>query len=399
MASRHIRGRCRALCALAMCALTVVRLGAQSEHVHESDAAMWTWSWDAKIFTGWNYQQREFRDFQRIESQNWFMGSGERRVFSGPLRLHAMVSLEPFTIQPLGSPQVFQTGETYRRAPLIDYQHPHDLFMQLGVRWARPLAFGRLLAEVAPVGAPAIGPVVFMHRPSASENPTAPLGHHQMDATHITHGVLTVGIERSGLTLEGSWFRGAEPDENRKDLDLGRLDSYSSRLSWNRGGWNAQVSAAHLTTPEWVHPLSDVTRLTASIGFTRSDERLAALVAWGQNREIHGNLDAYLLEATARLRTRHAWYTRAELTTKDILNAGGRHPPGVLHFHPLSRVGALTAGYVFDAAQSRAGRFGIGGDVSVYHVPANLADNYGTPVSFHLFVRYRPIQANAHLTH
>ena len=55
----------------------------------------------------------------------------------------AMVSLEPFTIQPLGSPQVFQTGETYRRAPLIDYQHPHDLFMQLGVRWARPLAFGR----------------------------------------------------------------------------------------------------------------------------------------------------------------------------------------------------------------------------------------------------------------
>ena len=44
-----------------------------------------------------------------------------------------------------------------------------------------------------------------------------------------------------------------------------------------------------------------------------------------------------------RARTRHAWYTRAELTTKDILNAGGRHPPGVLHFHPLSRVGALTA--------------------------------------------------------
>ena len=394
MASRHIRGRCRVLCALAMCALTVVSLGAQSEHVHESDATTWTWSWDAKIFTGWNYQRREFRDFQRIESQNWFMGSGERAIFGGPLRLHAMVSLEPFTIQPLGSPQAFQTGETYRSAPLIDYQHPHDLFMQLGVRWARPLSFGRLFADVAPVGAPAIGPVVFMHRPSASENPTAPLGHHQMDATHITHGVLTVGIERSGLTLEGSWFRGAEPDENRKDLDFGRLDSYSSRLSWNRGGWNAQVSAAHLTNPEWSHPFSDVTRLTASIGFTQSDERLAALVAWGQNREIHGTLDAFLLEATVRTRTRHAWYTRAELTTKDILNAGGRHPPGVVHFHPLSRVGALTAGYVFDAVQSNAGRFGIGGDVSVYHVPANLAGNYGTPVSFHLFVRYRRVQGH-----
>jgi hypothetical protein len=131
----------------------------------------------------------------------------------------------------------------------------------------------------------------------------------------------------------------------------------------------------------------------------QSDERLAAFVAWGQNREIHGTLDSYLLEATVRTRTRHAWYTRAELTTKDILNAGGRHPPGVLHFHPLSRVGALTGGYVFDVVQSNAGSFGIGGDMSVYHVPANLAGNYGAPLSFHLFVRYRPIRANAHLTH
>jgi len=396
MISRHVRGRSRVLCVLAMCSLAVTSLRSQAEHVHESAAPTWTWSWDARIFAGWNYQRREFRDFQRIESQNWFMGNGEGRVFGGPLHLHAMVSLEPFTIQPLGSPQVFQTGETYRRAPLIDYQHPHDLVMGLGIRWGRQLAFGRLFAEAAPVGAPAIGPVVFMHRPSAAENPTAPLGHHQIDATHITHGVLTAGIERSGLTLEGSWFRGAEPDEDRKDLDFGHLDSYSSRLSWNRGGWNAQVSAAHLTSPEWVHPFSDVTRLTASIGFVRSDERLAALVAWGQNREIHGTLDAYLLEATLRARIRHALYTRAELTTKDILNASGRHPPGVLHFHQLSRVGALTAGYVFDAIGSRAGRFGVGGDVSVYHVPANLRGNYGQPASFHLFVRYRPIQGHAH---
>lgn len=382
-----------------MCSLAVIGVSAQSEHLHQPDAATWTWSWDARIFAGWNYQQREFRDFQRFESQNWFMGSGERRIFGGPLRLHAMVSLEPFTIQPLGSPQVFQTGETYGRAPLIDYQHPHDLFMELDMRWARLLAFGRVFAEVAPVGRPAIGPEVFMHRPSASENPTAPLGHHHMDATHITHGVLTAGIERSGLTLEGSWFRGAEPDENRKDLDFGRLDSYASRVSWNRGGWNAQISAAHLTSPEWIHPSSDVTRLTASIGYTQSDERVAALVAWGQNQEIHGTLDSYLLEATVRPRARHAWYTRTELTTKDILNASGRHPPGVVHFHALSRIGAFTAGYVFDVIQSGAGRFGVGGDVSVYHVPANLAANYGTPVSFHLFVRYRPVREQGHLTH
>ncbi|MGH9255241.1 MAG: hypothetical protein ACRD3C_11815 [Vicinamibacterales bacterium] len=394
------------LLVLAMWPLTLASLSAQTEHAHGSDpaapgsnSAAWIWSWDARVFAGWNYQRRKFRDFQQIESQNWFMGSGERQMLGGPLRVHAMVSLEPLTIRPLGSPQVFQTGETYRQAPLIDYQHPHDLFMGLGVQWARPLASGRMFAELAPVGAPAIGPAVFMHRPSASDNPAAPLGHHQLDATHITHGVFTAGVERNGLMLEGSWFRGTEPDENRKDIDFGPLDSYSGRLSWRRHGWDAQVSAAHLTTPEWIHPFSDVTRLTASIGFMRSDGRLAALVAWGQNRETHGNLDAYLLEATLRTHAQHAWYTRVELTTKDILNAGGRHPPGFLHFHPLSRVGALTGGYVFDAVQSRAGRFGIGGDVSVYHVPPNLADNYGAPVSVHLFIRYRPIAGGSHVMH
>jgi hypothetical protein len=405
MMTRHIRARCRVyqrrspwLVVLAICSLTVVSLRAQ-EHVHDPGSATWTWSWDARVFAGWNYQLRKFRDFQEIESQNWFMGTGERQILGGPLLVHAMVSLEPFTIQPLGSPQVFQTGETYRQAPLIDYQHPHDLFMGLGVRWTRPLAFGRLFAEAAPVGAPAIGPAVFMHRPSAAENPAAPLGHHQMDATHITHGVLTAGVARNALMVEGSWFRGAEPDENRRDIELGPLDSYSGRLSWRQRGWDAQVSAAHLTTPEWVEPFSDVTRLTASVGFTRSDGRVAALAAWGQNREIHGKLDAYLMEATLRTHPRHAWYTRVELTKKDILNVGGRHPPGFVHFHPLSLVGALTGGYVFDAVESMAGRFGIGGDVSVYHVPPNLADNYGAPVSFHLFMRYRPIQASPHATH
>jgi hypothetical protein len=365
---------------------------AQTEHVHPaaSDTQTWTWSWDANVFVGWNYQLRKFRDFQKVESQNWLMGRGEHSLASGRLGFHTMLSFEPFTIQPLGSPQVFQTGETYQQAPLIDYQHPHDLFMDLGATWIRTLSHGRVFAEIAPVGAPAIGPTPYMHRPSAAENPTAPLGHHQMDATHITHGVVTGGFGHRAITLGGSWFRGAEPDENRKDIELGRLDSYAGRLSWRHRDWDAQFSAAHLKTPEYIEPFFDVTRLTASIGYTRSDGRAAALLSWGQNREIHGIMDAYLFEGTFRSRGRQALYTRAELATKDILSPGGRHPRGFVHFHPLSRVGALTAGYVFDLADSRAGQYGIGGDVTVYHVPANLRDNYGSPASFHVFLRYRP---------
>ena len=128
------------------------------------------------------------------------------------------------------------------------------------------------------------------------------------------------------VELEGSWFRGREPDENRTDIDFGALDSWALRGTWQRGPWTAQVSGAQLTKPEWVEPFYDMARLTASVAFTGSDGRLAAFLAWGQNREFHGNLDAYLFEATLRPRPRHAWYTRAELVTKDILGAGGRHP-------------------------------------------------------------------------
>jgi len=381
--------------------LAGVSVVAQSEHEHQpvpgNDPPAWKWSWDANVFGGWNYQRRKFRDFQKIESQNWVMGAGERLLGAGRLRFHTMLSFEPFTMQALGSPQVFQTGETYQQAPLIDYQHPHDLFMDLGATWTRPTRDGRVFATLALVGAPALGPEAFMHRASAVGNPTAPLSHHQMDASHISHGVVTGGVESRGFTMEGSVFRGAEPDENRKDIELGRLDSWAVRGRWTRRGWDAQVSGAYLTTPEWVEPFFDVVRLTASLGFTSADGRLAALACWGQNREVHGNLDGYLVEGTLRARPRQSVYGRVELATKDILGAGGRHPRGFTHFHPLSRVGALTLGYIYDVAESRAGRFGIGGDVTVYGVPANLDDNYGRPASFHVFFRYSPTKVATHV--
>ena len=364
-----------------------------------AEGPSWTWSWDARVFGGWNYQRRKFRDFQKLESQNWLMGGGERRAGGGRIRITGMFSLEPFTMQPLGSPQVFQTGETYRQAPLIDYQHPHDLFMGIGAAYDRPIPEGRVFVAVDAVGAPAIGPGSFMHRPSAAENPTAPLTHHMLDSTHITPGVVSIGARRASLTVKGSWFRGREPDENRKDIDFGRMDSWAIQGTWQRREWEAQVSGARLKAPEWVEPFNDVTRLTASVAFTAPDGRLATLLAWGQNREVHGILDGYVAEATLRPWARHAWYTRAELVTKDILGAGGRHPRGFDHFHPLSRVAALTAGYVFDAVSTPGGILGAGADATLYKVAANLRDSYGAPASFHLFVRYRPARASGHPLH
>ena len=399
-----VRGICRQLLLWSLIvAGTGTRALAQSEQHHHEPAppapAAWTWTWGANVFVGWNYQVREFTDFDAVESQNWFMGGGEHPLLGGRFRAHSMISLEPFTVQALGSPQVFQTGETYQQVPLIDYQHPHDLFMDLGTDWTRDTRAGRVFVVVAAVGPPAIGPPAFMHRLSAEDNPAAPLSHHQLDATHITHGLVTGGFTHSALTFEGSWFRGAEPDEDRTDIEMGKLDSYSGRVTWQHGGWSVQASGAHLTRPEYVEPFSDMTRLTASIMYSDAAGRLDTTLAWGENREIHGILDAYLAEGRWRPRDRQTWYARAELSTKDILGASGRHPPGFVHFHPLSRVGAFTVGHIFDLTTWPTGRVGIGGDVTGYYVPDNLRESYGSPVSFHVFVRLRGGSMASHAHH
>lgn len=72
------------------------------------------------------------------------------------------------------------------------------------------------------------------------------------------------------------------------------------------------------------------------------------MAAFGQNREFHGNLEAFLFEAT---------------------------------------VSALTLGYVREVSRHTWG--GVGGDLTGYVVPANLKESYGSPVSFHVFLRYR----------
>ena len=358
-------------------------------HQHDSAAAAWQWGVEGIVFAGYNYQFRKFTDFDEVESQNWLMTTLSRSFGSAShLRIDAMFSLEPFTLRDIGSPQVFQTGETFNGAPLIDYQHPHDLIMNLGAEYSRAVGESTMFVQGYAVGPAPIGPPVFMHRPSAAENLQAPLSHHYLDATHITPGVITIGLERSGFTFEAGAFHGREPDEDRLDLDTAALDSYAARLSWADGPWDIQISGADLKTPETKSPY-DATRLTASLSYFKGDasRSIAWMAAFGQNREVFGNLEAYLVEGMRRF-NKHAIFMRAETVAKDILDAGF-HPIGVSHTHRPSQVSALTLGYIRDVASRTWGTFGVGGDLTGYIVPDNLSESYGSPVSFHLFVRYR----------
>lgn len=360
------------------------------DHVHDPapGPSAWTWGVEGTAFFGYNYQRREFTDFDEWESQNWLMASLARSLGSNShLQLTGMFSFEPATLRDLGSPQVFQTGETFGGAPLIDYQHPHDLIMNLGGEFTHAAGATMLSFEAYAVGPAPYGPPVFMHRPSAADNPQVPLSHHYLDASHITTGVVSIGIERSGFRVEAGAFHGREPDENRLDLDAGALDSYGGRLSWSDGPWSLQLSGADLKTPERASAY-DSKRVTASVSFFKGDENrsIAWLAAFGQNREVHGNMEAYLIEVTRRV-ANNVFYTRAEHVAKDILDAGF-HPIGTAHTHRQSPVSALTLGYVRDLSRRTWATIGIGGDLTGYLVPDNLAESYGSPVSFHVFVRY-----------
>jgi hypothetical protein len=237
-----------------------------------------------------------------------------------------------------------------------------------------------------------------MHRPSAAENPAAPLGHHWQDSTHISAGVVTTALQLWKFKLEGSAFHGAEPDENRATIDLGALDSWSVRLNYApTRNWSAQVSHGRLNNPESTEP-GDTVRTTASIMYNLPLERgnWASSVIWGRNHRADGDSNAYLLESTLKFLDRNTVYTRLELGDKRHLleeNIFGR--PGLADAHDLGdpsfRVGAYTFGYVRDLFVNEWVNVGMGADVTVYSTPKALDPVYGAnPSAVHVFFRIRP---------
>jgi hypothetical protein len=250
------------------------------------------------------------------------------------------------------------------------------------------------------VGSPALGPTPFMHRESARSNPQVPLTHHNLDSTHITPGVLRAGISAGALTFEGSVFRGAEPDENRLNLETPGLDSWSVRVGWQHGPWRAQASGGLLHEPEWFDPY-DVTRLTASIGFNgRIGSRpLSVTAAWGENREFNGfrNIeDGYLLEWDFRATGTSTLYGRTEVAAKHLFGLIS-HPKDLTHPHAYSDVDALTIGYIRELPIPGTTRFGIGGDVTLYRTSPDLLLYYEGSHSYHVFLRWRPGISSGHV--
>jgi hypothetical protein len=330
------------------------------------------------------------RGADKLFSTNWIMGMAERPLAGGHLLLRSMLSLEPLTIGKK-YPELFQTGETIGGRPIVDGQHPHDFFMELAAEYAHALGAGTTgYLYAAPFGDPALGPVAYPHRASAAEIPQAALSHHVQDSTHIAGSVVTLGAQRGVLGLAFSGFHGREPDENRWDIDTGRIDSWSTRLTYDPSpNWSAQLSTGHLHRPEAAEP-GDVQRTTASVSYSRplTAGQLDTTIVAGHNRKTEGRpVSSLLAETTLRFLHRNYLTARAEIVVKDELFAGQSVPPAIAT--SVFRINALTLGYSRDVFQTSAITAALGGNVTDYKIPPALKPYYGRPRSGYLFLRMR----------
>lgn len=335
-------------------------------------------------------KQNGKRGDEETFSSSMFMFMGQRPLGQGEFGFRSMLSLDP-AMGKSGYPLLLQTGETADGTTLlIDRQHPHDLFMELALTYSRPVDKESSVFTYAGLpGEPALGPPAFMHRFSGEDIPQAPVMHHWLDSTHITYGVLTLGYIRKNLKIEGSVFRGREPDQDRWDMEAPGLDSGSVRLSLNpTKNWALQASFGYLHSPEQLEPDVDTRRTTVSASFNRPfpNANWQTTLAWGRNDNIPGKiLDGFLLESTLVFRHQHTFFSRFERVAKDELFTES----SPLHGEKFT-VNKMTLGYIFDFLVWKHVKWGIGSSLDLNILPESLKSSYGDmPLGYMIFVRLK----------
>jgi hypothetical protein len=317
-------------------------------------------------------QQSSPRGGDKVFAGNWFMPMASRSVGPGTLTLRGMISLEPATVTKGRYPLLFQEGETYKGLPIVDGQHPHNAFMEIAALYQIPVSDKvSVYFYGGPRGEPALGPVPYPHRLSASENPMAALGHHYQDSTHIANNVVTSGVNIGKLTIEASGFSGAEPGERRWSLEKGAIDSVSGRISYKLTGRSlVQYSQGNIN--------GVAERQSASYTYVRphTGGYWASSLIYGRNVEPDHTANSFLAESTAFLKQKHWAWGRVEYLDRDS-------------FH--GKVTAFTAGYAREIpSRTKWLSFSLGGQFNWYRVPPEAVPIYGSsPVGAQITLRAR----------
>jgi hypothetical protein len=354
----------------------------------QAEAGRWSLMGHATLNLAYDWQQGPRGDEKAFVS-GMVMGSARRDFDGGDvLQFRVMLSPDPL-MGKNGFPLLLASGETADGlVPLVDRQHPHDLFMELSASYSvRLSARSSLYLYAGLPGAPAFGPPAFMHRMSAMDSPEAPISHHWLDSTHISFGVITAGFVSGPVKIEASRFNGREPDQHRYDIETGPLDSTAVRISWNPSkSLSLQGSWARLVSPEQLEPGEIQRRWSASAILTRPIGMTgwwSTTLAWGRRSGDHRNFDAWNLESALNTKD---WtlFGRAEHVENDeLLAAGGHHGPAF-------GVGKISFGVLRDFRIAPQVKLGVGALYAFNFLPAQLESAYeGDPRGAMAFVRLK----------
>jgi plastocyanin len=336
-------------------------------------------------------------------------GKGDRNRFDAPsmimamyskpinensqIGLRLMMSLDPIIERGYGYPLLYQSGELFHGEPLHDRQHPHDFISELAATYSYKVDDKNSFFVYAGLpGEPALGPPMYLHRPSGMNNPDAPIGHHWQDSTHITYGVVTAGFTHDRFKFEASAFNGTEPDENRWAFDSPKLNSFSGRLSFNpTKEWAFQISHGYLKYPERSEPdLKVIRRTTASAIFNKAfneNRNWSNSFVWGRNSSDQGNSNSFLFESNYEF-YKNAVFGRVEQVQKNAheLVLEPPHPEGNLW------VGAYSIGYLRELVKDKGLDVGIGALATFNTNPSSISNFYGGTKhgGWQVYLRIRP---------
>lgn len=328
-------------------------------------------------------------------SVNWVMLDAQRTIAGGTFGMSVMASAEVLTLTKYGYPQLLQVSQTFGSRIVTDRMHPHEVISELAIRYEHALAGSlRAFAYVGAVGEPALGPVAYLHRPSAVSEPSAPLGHHAQDVTHESFGVGTLGIFGHRWRLEGSLFNGAHPDEVRTNIELkgARINATAGRLTVNPNDrWSVAFYGAYLPQTSGAHAHGSIHRLGASFMHVkpRAQGAWATSLIWGAN--VPTTTDepqhSWLLETNFDLTGRDAVFGRLEYVTRtdEELDLIGSVPETV-------KVGAIRVGYARKIVTRSGFAARLGARVNAEMLPEDLRVFYGTrmPLGFTAYLQIRP---------
>jgi hypothetical protein len=172
----------------------------------QPDGPVWHVMQDGVVYGLFNHQAAP-RGGDEFRVPNWWMGMFSRKVGRTNLTINTMLSLDPLTVGKKGYRELFQVGEAFEGEPLVDYQHPHDLFMQLAAVWRIPIGSrtGFTLAG-GPSAEPALGPCrihasrLVQGKPDVpARAPYARFDAHRVRRRHGSDRSRTVDNRRLGI--------------------------------------------------------------------------------------------------------------------------------------------------------------------------------------------------------